>query len=175
MTHQVAGDRIFAALAESYESILAEVTAHQSDDLEPGGPGPDRSRPVSSGPGSSEYCPFCGNLLDDDRPPSSDIVLRTTLPEHIASALMRTPTLSPREVAVFELLGLGYDNRSLARTLHVSERTAKRHVTSILAKLGLESRLQAGLAALLTASLRPNGTGPKVAWTDSSGTDDTGQ
>ena len=51
-----------------------------------------------------------------------------------------------------ELLGLGYDNRSLARELKVSERTAKRHVTAILAKLGLESRLQAGLAAMLTLS-----------------------
>jgi DNA-binding NarL/FixJ family response regulator len=162
VSHQVAGDRIFAALAESYESILAEVTAHQFD--------------VSQQAEDSEYCPFCGSLLDGDQAPNSDIVLKATLPEHIAAALMRTPTLSPRELAVFELLGLGYDNRSLARTLHVSERTAKRHVTSILAKLGLESRLQAGLAALLTASLRPNGNaGPKVAWTDSSGSDDTRQ
>lgn len=56
---------------------------------------------------------------------------------------------------MFELLGLGYDNRSLARVLHVSERTAKRHVTAILTKLHLESRLQAGLTALLTASLPP--------------------
>ena len=74
MAHQVAGDRIFAALAESYESILAEVTAHQSAD---------------------EYCPFCGSPLDHDQSLSSDIVLKATLPEHIASALMRTPTLSP--------------------------------------------------------------------------------
>ncbi len=143
MSRHVTGDRIFAALAESCESILAEVSAHGSAD------------PV--------YCPFCGGPLADDQQPASDIVLRATLPAPIAAALVRTPTLSPRELAVFELLGLGYDNRSLARTLHVSERTAKRHVTAILAKLGLESRLQAGLAALLTSSLRPDGEGgPKV-------------
>jgi DNA-binding NarL/FixJ family response regulator len=154
VSHQVAGDRIFAALAESYESILAEVSAHQSAD--------------------PEYCPFCGHPLGASHPVTSDIPLRATLPEHIAAALMRTPALSPREQAVLELLGLGYDNRSLASTLHVSERTAKRHVTAILAKLGLESRLQAGLVALLTTSLRA-GTddGPKVAWTDSAVTDDT--
>ena len=78
------------------------------------------------------------------------------MPQPIAAALLRTRTLSPREMAVFELLGLGYDNRSIARVLHVSERTAKRHVTAILAKLGLESRLQAGLAALLAFSLLPH-------------------
>ena len=82
-------------------------------------------------------------------------MLRATLPQPIAAALLRTPSLSPREMAVFELLGLGYDNRSLARVLQVSERTAKRHVTAILTKLRLESRLQAGLTALLTASLPP--------------------
>lgn len=84
------------------------------------------------------------------------VVNGTGLPPHIASALLRTAELSPREQAVFELLGRGYDNRTLARALRISERTAKRHVTGILAKLGLESRLQAGLAALL-GSLWPEG------------------
>lgn len=78
------------------------------------------------------------------------------LPAQIATALSRISSLSPRELAVFELLGRGYDNRSVARILRVSERTAKRHVTAILAKLELESRLQAGLAALL-ALLWPEG------------------
>jgi DNA-binding CsgD family transcriptional regulator len=136
MSHHVACDRSFEALAEVYVSMLAEVTAHQSDDR--------------------QYCPFCGSPLDEGEPPVGDIMLRATLPDYIAEALMRTASLSPREQAVFELLGLGYDNRSLARALDVSERTAKRHVTAILAKLGLKSRLQAGLVALLTKSLRPN-------------------
>jgi DNA-binding CsgD family transcriptional regulator len=73
-----------------------------------------------------------------------------SLPPEIARALSQTPSLSPRERTVFELLGRGYDNRTLARILQISERTAKRHVTAIFAKLGLESRLQAGLVALLT-------------------------
>jgi DNA-binding NarL/FixJ family response regulator len=111
------------------------VTAHQSDDL--------------------EQCPLCGNPLTPGEQATRDILLRATLPDHIAAAMQRTSDLSPREQAVFELLGLGYDNRSLARVLDVSERTAKRHVTAILTKLGLESRLQAGLVALLTTSLRP--------------------
>jgi DNA-binding NarL/FixJ family response regulator len=67
----------------------------------------------------------------------------------MSAALANTAMLSPRERAAFRLLGLGYDNRAIARELNVSERTVKRHVSSILAKLGLESRLQAGLVALL--------------------------
>jgi hypothetical protein len=45
----------------------------------------------------------------------------------------------------------------------ISERTAKRHVTAILTKLRLESRLQAGITALITpapvgtATARPDG------------------
>ena len=78
-----------------------------------------------------------------------DVRDQAPLPPPMNAALANTATLSPRERAAFRLLGLGYDNRAIARELNVSERTAKRHVSSILAKLGLESRLQAGLVALL--------------------------
>jgi DNA-binding NarL/FixJ family response regulator len=121
----------------------------------------------------ADHCPLCGSLLGEVLP-AREARPRPALPEHISAALMRTPSLSPREKAVFELLGLGYDNRSLARVLEVSERTAKRHVTAILSKLGLKSRLQAGLTALLAASLRSESDdGPKVAWTSTSKAADT--
>jgi DNA-binding NarL/FixJ family response regulator len=57
--------------------------------------------------------------------------------------------LSVRERQVFALLGAGLSNRQIGRRLDVTERTVKDHVGRILAKLGLESRLQAGLAALV--------------------------
>jgi DNA-binding NarL/FixJ family response regulator len=75
-------------------------------------------------------------------------VLRAILPKPISAALRRVRELTPRERATFQLLGLGYDNRTISKTLEISERTAKRHVTAILRKLRLESRLQAGLTAL---------------------------
>ena len=53
--------------------------------------------------------------------------------------------LTHREHEVLRLLGLGLDNRQIAKTLEVTERTSRLHVSSILEKLGLESRLQAGL------------------------------
>jgi DNA-binding CsgD family transcriptional regulator len=91
-------------------------------------------------------CPACGSRLGGGAGQSA---FPLAVPQSIAAALLLTGTLSGREGAVFELLGMGFDNRSIAGHLSVSERTVKRHVTVILAKLHLESRLQAGLAALV--------------------------
>ncbi|WP_406208177.1 helix-turn-helix transcriptional regulator [Kitasatospora sp. NBC_01560] len=95
---------------------------------------------TGAGGALSPVCPSCGAL----RQPG--------LPHSLAAALPLARALTPRERAVLELLGLGYDNRSIAREMNVSERTVKRFVTAILAKLGLRSRLQAGLLALIVAS-----------------------
>lgn len=103
-------------------------------------------------PSSLWNCATCGAPLVSA---ADSVALRATPPQSIAAALLQTYLLSPRERATFELLGLGYDNRALSQELQVSERTAKRHVTAILAKLGLESRLQAGLVALITFSWHP--------------------
>lgn len=98
-------------------------------------------------------CPACGAPLRvGSRQQTCGILCCPELPRAIADALPLTQTLSPRELATFELLGLGYDNRSIAHELQISERTAKRYITGILDKLRLESRLQAGLVALITAS-----------------------
>lgn len=99
-------------------------------------------------------CRTCGALTvpGAGRVSAADGHDRAPLPPSMSAALANTATLSPRERAAFHLLGLGYDNRGIARELNLSERTVKRHVSSILAKLGLESRLQAGLVALLVAA-----------------------
>ncbi|MFD0883809.1 response regulator transcription factor [Streptosporangium algeriense] len=55
--------------------------------------------------------------------------------------------LSARQREVLILLGLGLSNRVLARRLGITERTAKAHVTCILDRLGLRSRLEAALVA----------------------------
>ncbi|MES4909383.1 MULTISPECIES: helix-turn-helix transcriptional regulator [unclassified Streptomyces] len=61
------------------------------------------------------------------------------------AAMARVPLLSERELDVFQLLGKGASNRTIATRLAITERTAKAHVAQILAKLGVESRLQAGI------------------------------
>lgn len=55
--------------------------------------------------------------------------------------------LTGRENDVLECLGEGLSNVRIARRLGISEATVKTHVSHVLAKLGVESRLQAALAA----------------------------
>lgn len=118
--------------------------------------GPSRLTPDAFAPSVS--CPACGAGLFPVPDPGP--VLRAAIPQSITTALLLARTLSARERAVFEWLGQGYDNRAIAREMKISERTVKRHVTVVLAKLRLESRLQAGLAALIISSVPAGG----AAW-----------
>jgi DNA-binding NarL/FixJ family response regulator len=56
--------------------------------------------------------------------------------------------LTPREREVLTLLAEGVSNQQIAERLVISERTARTHVSAILAKLGLASRTQAALWAV---------------------------
>jgi ATP/maltotriose-dependent transcriptional regulator MalT len=51
--------------------------------------------------------------------------------------------LSPRESEVYELIAQGLSNKEIARSLFISEATAKVHVRRILEKVGAKSRTEA--------------------------------
>jgi DNA-binding NarL/FixJ family response regulator len=63
------------------------------------------------------------------------------------SAPERPETLSEREVDVLRLLARGLANKEIAGELSIAEKTVKTHVSSILGKLGVQSRTQAALYA----------------------------
>lgn len=65
--------------------------------------------------------------------------------------------LTARERDVLAAVARGLSNRSIADELGITERTARTHVSNILAKLGLASRTQ---AALLAAGQGPDRQGP---------------
>ncbi len=51
--------------------------------------------------------------------------------------------LTARELEVLQLMALGLPNKTIASRLHISEHTAKFHVSSIMMKLGAASRTEA--------------------------------
>lgn len=57
------------------------------------------------------------------------------------------PALTARELEVLALVAEGVDNRRIAERLHLSPTTVKHHVSSVLGKLGVESRVQAAVEA----------------------------
>ena len=67
--------------------------------------------------------------------------------------------LSPREREILGLIGEGLTNRQIGKRLYLSEKTVKNHISRLLAKLGVERRIQA--AVLATQAAPPAaGSGP---------------
>jgi two-component system, NarL family, response regulator LiaR len=60
----------------------------------------------------------------------------------------RPEALTERETEVLKLMARGKANKQIASALFVGEKTVKAHVSSILAKLGVQSRTQAALHAV---------------------------
>ena len=73
--------------------------------------------------------------------------IRTTGPDQPRG---RSPvdSLSERELEVLRLIAAGMENAEIAQTLNISPRTAKNHVSNILGKLGVPSRVQAAVYAV---------------------------
>ncbi len=74
--------------------------------------------------------------------------------EHLATALEASvpqhdgPSLTIRETAVLQLLTDGKSDKEIAAILDISDRTVGKHVENILAKMGVSSRLEAGVRAI---------------------------
>jgi DNA-binding CsgD family transcriptional regulator len=69
--------------------------------------------------------------------------------------------LTPRELEVLRLLVAGRSNRQIAEELFISGKTASVHVTNILTKLGVHSRLEAAARARELGLDRPVDSSPR--------------
>ncbi|WP_026178849.1 response regulator [Streptomyces hokutonensis] len=63
--------------------------------------------------------------------------------------------LSPRERDILALIGDGLTNRQIGGRLYLSEKTVKNHISRLLAKLGVQRRVQ---AAVIASHLEQPGT-----------------
>ncbi len=84
-----------------------------------------------------------------------EVSLHPIIARKVINELNRPPTLplttqplTPRELEVLTLVAQGLPNLEIAERLAISERTVRTHVSNILNKLHLASRLQATLYAL---------------------------
>jgi ATP/maltotriose-dependent transcriptional regulator MalT len=87
----------------------------------------------------------CAALGDRDAAAMETAAAQATLAHLGAATACPDPAgpLSPRECEVLRLVATGVTNRVIAHRLVLSEKTVARHVSNILAKLGLASRAAA--------------------------------
>ncbi|GAA2744106.1 response regulator transcription factor [Kitasatospora cinereorecta] len=81
--------------------------------------------------------------------------LRHPEPSDTEAALAQ---LTPREREILALIGEGRTNREIGQELYLAEKTVKNHISRMLAKLGVERRLQAAVLAA-HADTEHGGTG----------------
>ncbi|HEX4064192.1 MAG TPA: response regulator transcription factor [Streptosporangiaceae bacterium] len=95
-----------------------------------------------------------GNLLLS--PEAADTVFRRGADRAATGGLA---ALTEREREVLGHIARGQSNREIARALNVAEKTVKTHVSSVLAKLGVQDRTQAALYAVARDGDHGWGTG----------------
>jgi two-component system response regulator DevR len=61
--------------------------------------------------------------------------------------------LTVREREILDLIGEGLTNRQIGKRIYLSEKTVKNHISRLLAKLGVERRVQAAVLAVRLAPL----------------------
>lgn len=68
------------------------------------------------------------------------------------------PGLTDREREILDLIGEGLTNRQIGQQLYLAEKTVKNHISRLLAKLGVERRVQAAVIATQARDrVRPDG------------------
>jgi DNA-binding NarL/FixJ family response regulator len=77
------------------------------------------------------------------------------LPSPVTASADGLAELTPREREVLQLMAGGLTNAEIAGALFVSEPTVKTHVSSVLGKLGLRSRIQAVIYAYEAGVVSP--------------------
>ncbi|MEU2349156.1 response regulator transcription factor [Modestobacter sp. NPDC049651] len=84
-----------------------------------------------------------------------DAAVARQLTRRMAGPQVGLAALTAREREILVLVAHGHSNRDIADRLVISERTARTHVSNVLAKLQLPSRTQAALLAIREGLIPP--------------------
>jgi DNA-binding NarL/FixJ family response regulator len=88
-----------------------------------------------------------------------EVLLDPAVAGRLTRRLVSPPTglaaLTLRERSILALVAQGLSNRQISAELYISERTARTHVSHVLAKLQLSSRTQAALVAIREGLIAP--------------------
>lgn len=84
-----------------------------------------------------------------------DAAVARQITHQMISPAIGLGSLSIRERDILVCVGRGLSNRDIANELSISERTARTHVSNLLAKLHLTSRTQAALLAVREGLVQP--------------------
>jgi len=76
------------------------------------------------------------------------VVQRARMAPTGQAATVTAANLTERELEVLRLLADGLDNRQIGEALYLSPTTVKRHVSTIVVKLGVSNRVQAAIWAV---------------------------
>jgi DNA-binding NarL/FixJ family response regulator len=143
----VSGTEVIARIAADYESVATLVLTSFGD--------PPRARRALAA-GANGY------LLKDAGPDELIAAVRAVyagkmpVDPAVNSALSRTwcaaagsvDLITQRERVIVGLIAEGLSNREIGQRLSITERTARTHVSNVLAKLGLSSRTQVAMWAV---------------------------
>ena len=66
---------------------------------------------------------------------------------------MKTKILTPREKEIFDYLIRNYSTKKIAKTLGISEKTVRNHISNAMQKLGVKGRASAVVELLKLGEL----------------------
>ena len=101
---------------------------------------------LSKGGNSQEMLRVLRQVLDGEDPRPRAAAATATQPS-ANDAARPAPHLTQRQEAVLAMLLAGASNKTISRELYISDETTRNHVSAILRFFGVESRIQAVLAA----------------------------
>ena len=104
------------------------------------------------------YLAAVQQLMDDHMLFHSEIIRRAARPQPTSGPTAQLEELTKRELEILQMVSEGMGNREIARQLNISYHTVMKHVSNIISKLRVTTRMEAGLVFLRARqSLPPPG------------------